>query len=584
MLREIQFSNYRCFREFTVPLKAETVVVGRNNAGKSTFIEGLRLIAIVTERYPNLNFQDVPDWLPIGRINRGARVDFSGLGLSWENIFYQYQAPPALVRGTFVTGETVTVHVGPDEESYVVVTGPLGRVVTNRIEARQYQLPQISVLPQVAPLEKKEEPLSPEYIRANLSSYLAPRHFRNQLRLFNWDHFDAFRHLVESSWPGVQIVELRGHGYSEDDPITLLVRDGDFVAEVAWMGHGLQMWLQTMWFITRTAGQAGVVLDEPDVYMHPDLQRRLIRLIRNRFPQVIFATHSTEILAETDATNVLIMDRNLQSASFSVSLPAVQRFVENIGSAQNLQLTRLWRSKRLLLVEGDDLRFLRIFQEKLFPESLFPLDAIPNVAIGGWSGWPYAVGSAMVLRNSVGEKIITYCILDSDYHTEAAIESRHESAVEKNVELHVWNRKEIENYLICPAAVSRVIKSRQAQGAMHPTSEEVVEAVIKIANELKFQTIDAMAQEYFNESRRAGLPNANQRARMRVEGAWNSFEGIISVVSGKEMVSRLSGWSQLTYGVSFGPVSVAREMRHDEIIDEIRAVLKALEDNLQLPK
>ena len=107
------------------------------------------------------------------------------------------------------------------------------------------------------------------------------------------------------------------------------------------MGHGLQMWLQTMWFIARTSRNNTVVLDEPDVYMHPDLQRRLIRHLRSVRPQVIVATHSTRILSETDPTNVLVIDRTAPEAAYSTSLPAVQKLLEHIGSAQNIQLTRL---------------------------------------------------------------------------------------------------------------------------------------------------------------------------------------------------------------------------------------------------
>ncbi len=47
-----------------------------------------------------------------------------------------------------------------------------------------------------------------------------------------------------------------------------------------------------MWFVARTRGYATVILDEPDVYMHADLQRKLIRLLRNRYPQIVIAaTH-----------------------------------------------------------------------------------------------------------------------------------------------------------------------------------------------------------------------------------------------------------------------------------------------------
>ena len=90
--------------------------------------------------------------------------------------------------------------------------------------------------------------------------------------------------------------------------------------------------------------------------------------------------------------------------------------IEGIGSAQNLHLTRLWSSKKLILIEGKDINYLKHFQDLMFPNATQPIDGLPNMPIGGWSGWPYAIGSAMLLKNAVGDDIITYCILDSDYY------------------------------------------------------------------------------------------------------------------------------------------------------------------------
>lgn len=45
-VRKIQFINYKCFEDATIPLREITIAVGKNNAGKSTMIEGLRLIAL----------------------------------------------------------------------------------------------------------------------------------------------------------------------------------------------------------------------------------------------------------------------------------------------------------------------------------------------------------------------------------------------------------------------------------------------------------------------------------------------------------------------------------------------------------
>ena len=153
------------------------------------------------------------------------------------------------------------------------------------------------------------------------------------------------------------------------------------------MGHGLQMWLQTMWFLARVQGAACVILDEPDVYMHPDLQRRLIRYLKRRHEQVIVATHSVEMMADVEPDDVLVVDRKRSSSGFASDTASVQRLVEHIGSVHNLQLARLWNARRCLLVEGRDVKLLSVVHRTLCPESE-SLEATPHVEIGGWGGWP----------------------------------------------------------------------------------------------------------------------------------------------------------------------------------------------------
>jgi predicted ATP-dependent endonuclease of OLD family len=44
MLEILNIKNYRCFEDHTVNFHESTVVVGKNNAGKSTIIEALYII------------------------------------------------------------------------------------------------------------------------------------------------------------------------------------------------------------------------------------------------------------------------------------------------------------------------------------------------------------------------------------------------------------------------------------------------------------------------------------------------------------------------------------------------------------
>jgi len=583
MLQYIELTNLRCFARHRLLLRPQTVIVGRNNAGKSTVIEGFRFVGLITERYQYLNFHPVPDWLEVPRTHRGIRPALEDFDISLQNIFHRYREPPAEILARFDTGESIRTYIGPEGDSHTVLFDRGGRVVSSKAEARQLNLPRVSVLPQVAPLAKTEEILVGDYVRRNLSSALAPAHFRNQLNLLYAERFADFRRLVQDSWSGVRVLSLDGRGVIPGEELSLMIQDVDFVAEAAWMGHGLQMWLQTMWFLTRSHGHETVILDEPDVYIHPDLQRSLIRMLRGRYPQTIVATHSTEILSEIDSSDVLILERREPSSAFSTSLPAVQEVLTSIGSAQNLQLTRLWGARRLLLLEGKDMGILKRIHNTIFPHATHALEVVPNMSIGGWTGWPYAIGSSMLLKNSVGEDITVYCVLDSDYHTQSEIDHRLRDALAKRVQLYIWRKKELENYLLVPTAIQRFISGRVPMRVTPPTLDEVRDAMHCIADDLKDIVLDAVANEHWLRNRAGGLTTANREARRLVNPVWADSNARLGLVSGKDVLSALSDWSQTNFGVSFGTATIAQELQEGEIDPEVKAVLTAIERTIDFP-
>ncbi len=45
MLTELRLINFRCFKDHVIPLRRNTIIVGKNNAGKSTVIDALRLVS-----------------------------------------------------------------------------------------------------------------------------------------------------------------------------------------------------------------------------------------------------------------------------------------------------------------------------------------------------------------------------------------------------------------------------------------------------------------------------------------------------------------------------------------------------------
>lgn len=79
MIDRLRLQNFRGFEDHEIPFAGTTVMVGANNAGKSTVVEALRLIALATRRLrgPIRRLIDPPDWLQHPEASAGVRLPVS---------------------------------------------------------------------------------------------------------------------------------------------------------------------------------------------------------------------------------------------------------------------------------------------------------------------------------------------------------------------------------------------------------------------------------------------------------------------------------------------------------------------------
>ena len=85
--------------------------------------------------------------------------------------------------------------------------------------------------------------------------------------------------------------------------LLMFCKEGRIDREVYWAGFGFQVWLQLLTHIFyRVNDKTNTILivDEPDIYLHPNLQHELYTLVKENTEQVLLATHSVEIINEAD--------------------------------------------------------------------------------------------------------------------------------------------------------------------------------------------------------------------------------------------------------------------------------------------
>lgn len=574
MITDIELKNYRCYDKHKIKFNDFSIIVWKNNAWKSTLIEALRLISLVTNRYKNLPYKSAPADLGLPVNKFGISPSLKWIEISLKSIFHLLWSSPAQVTVNFKNNTKIELFINEDFFIHAVIFDETGKIIKSKAQANMCILPEINILPQIWPLKEIEDLLEKEYVKSNIFSNLASSHFRNQLQYFE-ENYSDFCKLTHETWQTIEIREFIKGNKLYDQPPSLLVQDWKFVAEIGWMGHWLQMWLQTMWFLARCKKWSTIILDEPDVYLHADLQRKLIRFLKNRFNQVIVATHSIEIISEVDPENILIIDKNKVTSKYSTNLPAVQEMITSIGSIQNLELIKCWSSKKFIILEWpiDDITILKIIQDKIFPNSDEPLNIIPTIHVGGWSWWQRVIGSKLALKDI--KDISVYCIFDSDYHLEEEKNERLQEARKEKINLHIWSRKEIENYLVVPEAILRFISIRHTKG--NPNLIEINNKIEEILTNMKDDIVDNYSNEIRIRNKWSSTSTWNKEARKIVNSYWISTASKLSIAPGKELIWILSDWSKKEFWVSFNAVQIAKILEQSEINKELVDIVTSME-------
>lgn len=591
MLKFLHLEDYRCFKDTKLEFKDLTIAVGKNNAGKSTIIEALRIISYSLSKPI---FRNIPDSLARNFSKKAKCIIVNGkmLKINTSTIPHKYEedAKPKLTAG-FHGGYKIIVHFY-DDLIFALVYDSNGNIITNKSTFNNSGFPKLNILPQIGPLRKIEKYLSKETVRKDKDTYLSSLHFRNEiyLEMTNDENvFNEFYSLINQTWKNLHINPPK-LDFSSDDPlVSLVVGENDFMTELGYVGNGLQMWLQMMWFVTKSKNQGitTVILDEPDVYMHPDLQRKLLKYVRRNFQQVIIATHSIEIISEVDSENILNVSNKKKNLKYTNELLAVQKVVDEIGSIQNMSLLRLFTYKKLLFLEGEDMWFLRKFFDKLYPESDFSIDHIFSIKIGGFLNFNKYFKVADFFK-SIDGKLSIIGILDRDYYPDSYLSSIKQDAEAKEetkerLKLHIWTKKEIENYLLIPEVLFRISKG-QDRAKFYQEVEDICET---FREETLGKFYDKMIAYGTGDGKELDskweASKKYSKCQELFDNRWKvSLENKISMINGKDLKSKIYKFIEKEYHQSCTDNIIFKEINREEVHEDIENLFLDIIDGIEI--
>jgi hypothetical protein len=298
LIHHISLNNFRKFSNFALSLRKGNILVGPNNAGKSSILDALRILDACLRHIRTRN----PSMLDIRGegVFPGYELPHSAIPFGLVNVTHNYGDADAILNFRHGNQNRMTVRLHPERQTKFYINAQVGYLNTSSKFRNAFPI-NLVIVPTLAPLEADEKYVEDITVQRNSTTRLSSRVLRNiWLRKSN-EEFNQFRADVEEAWPAIRLFKPTMQR-SNPPLVHMPYSEDEITREVQWAGFGFQVWLQIHTHLRRAGADSTLIIDEPDIYLHPDLQRRLLRVIRNRFSQYIMATLSVEIIkgAETE--------------------------------------------------------------------------------------------------------------------------------------------------------------------------------------------------------------------------------------------------------------------------------------------
>jgi hypothetical protein len=477
VIQRVTLRNFKAFERFRLDVRGDALLAGPNNAGKSTLIQAIRtaaqMLRIAFRRNPNETFYDGRDQV------LGYSFNSALLGLDTANLQHEFRDVETRMSLRFQGGSVLTaVWPADTDDSFFYLQS--GRASINNLRQARDAFPEIGTVPVLSPVDTHEEMLTPKYVRENVDGRLASRHFRNQLYLLAEDKlasgFDAFRAFAHQWTPEMRIKSLRTHSERGRAVFDLYYTEAGRRAEkeLVWAGDGMQIWLQLLLHIFRLRERGVLVLDEPDVFLHPDLQRRLVWLLDSLPGQTITATHSSEVLVEAAPEAVVWVDKTRTQSVSAPNKAELASLSASLGTRFNLPMARALRAKCVLFVEGDDAKTLRQIARVIGAQRVASETGIAVMPLRGFDNWEHVEPFTWMSEQLLEGAVEVFVVLDRDYRADSECAKIRDKLRAANVRCHLWRRKELESYLLETPVIARLVGAPEAwvESALEAAAEE----------------------------------------------------------------------------------------------------------------
>lgn len=582
-VESVTIESFKGLRHFEIAIGSFDCLVGPNNSGKSTVLQAIAFfdfcvkqcmrrrrgrLALEGRSIPPEEFVAVPlatprDLWTDRRYMANRKQIYSSVAVRFDNDV-EVTAAARLNFNRF----SLTVSSSEPSEEW------LGML-------QQFQ---VSYLPVFSSFLAQEERRYPVSIQDELAHGRVNRVVRNLLLdLKEAGRLDDLVGILQRTFPSLANFEVVFDEVN-DRYITVSYREGKRACEldVFSAGSGFQQFVYLFGFILLRQPTL-VLLDEPDVHLHGTLQRALLQELRTLVSdgkQVLLATHSRDTVSQMEPESIVYLERDIPPRRLSVAFDKYD-VLDRLGALDVSQLPALQAHGRVLVVENStDWKLLACFLAKTSGTAVCQqverrLALCYSRSNPCRQDIPLLKQQIQQVVGEAGERLEVFVIADRDYHP--APGDLHSSLASDGIRWHVWERAEIENYLLVPDAIIRLAgKAEQLPPLLEEAVRSKLEELVEESRDSAHDHLVEAFKNYGRESDERWDPvTMSRKAREFLRDHWEG--GKRSLADAKEVVlPGIKRYLQENSLSQFSNLALAEEIHPEELPNEISEVCDEL--------
>ncbi|AXI29764.1 hypothetical protein CIB87_12355 [Priestia megaterium] len=575
MLCKVEIDNFKGLKNKIISFNNFSVMVGQNNVGKTTtlqsiiFVQELLKHAIVKSRKEgrqyevrNIQFSDSDiNKIPIAetksiwfnnQVNRSGSLQIKLYFDNDEKIevtLFKVTSESNLVNfwgSGKISDETLDIFLNqnyainipglttiPSAEVYI------GEKARQRIinEGNQHQI----IRNIIYSLSKKEEDFT--YFKEILKEFYT-----------NLEELD-----VEYDETTDEFVNVQYSLYGSDESFDI-INLGTGLLQV------IQIFAYTLVFKPKL-----LLLDEPDVHLHADNKVKLLKNLEKMSEklniQIIFTTHSRDILANANKDSIIWVNEEKEIILGAERGRMVQAFIE-LGALSELEQLRLRPNIAHIMVEDKN----SVFWKKLFAHHIGDnwTESILLSSFKGKSSKKFLFLLSEFHTNFFESSRLA-SITDKDFDTEEVINAFKGEAERYHIKPWILPVHEIENYLITPKVLFSAINSQLNDSEV--TEEEVVSIITHAIRETREDNISKYS-DYIKGERKLQKEEADELAEKEYDIYFNlSLEEKVAWMRGKPLLKKIRKEVKDTYNVSLSDKTLCESFNAIDLPPDLREIV-----------